>query len=139
MWQEGRQKISSARTPWQQALDYPGAFQAGYMRFFFDALDWQKLEPNDQVVKKGPNTNGKEIRAAVAGDGTFLVAYSPYGMDFSLDLSELKINELRAQWYNPRNNSYIQLGNVLKEAETAFDPPADPARGNDWVLLITDK
>ena len=136
MWQEGREPISVARTPWSQALDYPGAFQAGYMRSFFEKIDWQKLEPAFQLVKKGPNTNGMDVLCSAAGDGSLLVAYSPYGTDFTLDISGMTSRKLTARWFNPGNNSYIELGEIAKGDNVAFDPPADPERGNDWVLLI---
>jgi hypothetical protein len=139
MWQPGREKISMARTPWQQALNYPGAFQAGYMKSFFEKIEWQKLEPKNEIVKSGPNTNGKDVLAAVADDGSFLVAYSPWGMNFKLDLTILRSKELKASWFNPRNNAYIKLGNVTSGGEFMFDPPADPMRGNDWILLVNEK
>lgn len=37
MLQKGYDPVSSARTPWNQALDYPGAFQAGYMKRLFES------------------------------------------------------------------------------------------------------
>jgi hypothetical protein len=137
MWQPGRDPISAARTPWIESIDYPGAFQAGYMKSFFKSLDWQKLVPKPEIVKSGPDTNGKEILASTAHDGSFLVAYSPYGAIFSLDLSSLAEENLRAQWFNPRLNNYIPLGNIEKSEGVVFDPPSDSKRGNDWVLLIT--
>lgn len=139
MWQPGRAPISAARTPWREAVDYPGAFQAGYMRTFFEKINWQKMEPDADVIKSGPNTNGKEILAAVAKDGSFVIAYSPYGMNFNLDLSLLKSVRLQAQWFNPRNNTYIDLKDIEREANVSFDPPSDPERGNDWVLIVRSK
>lgn len=139
MWQPGRAPISAARTPWREAVDYPGAFQAGYMRTFFEKIEWQKMEPSPDVVKGGPNTNGREILAAVAKDGSFVIAYSPYGMNFNLDLSLLKSVRLQAQWFNPRNNTYIDVKDIEREANVSFDPPADPERGNDWVLIVESR
>ncbi|MCG8309571.1 MAG: glycoside hydrolase family 140 protein [Cytophagales bacterium] len=139
MWLTGRNSVLAARTLWKASVDYPGAFQAGYMRSFFEALDWQKLVPKPDLVKNGPNTNGREILAAIASDHTFVVAYSPYGMNFSLDLGMLSADRLVASWYNPRNNNYVNLGELQKGDDISFDPPADPQRGNDWVLLVKCK
>jgi hypothetical protein len=136
MWQPGRKPISAARTPWHESIDYPGAFQAGYMRDFFEQIDWQKMQPDNSIVKSGPNTNGREILASAATDGTFIIAYTPHGMDFSLDLSKLKSEMVSVSWFNPRNNSYITLKDIDKGENVNFDPPADPARGNDWLLLV---
>lgn len=139
MWQPGRQPISVARTPWQESLDYPGAFQAGYMRHFFERIAWQKLEPQPGLVKKGPNVNGMDILAAMASDGSFLIAYSPYGAEMTLDLKMLRSELLKARWYNPRNDTYILINEIVKSEAVVFNPPADPGRGNDWVLLVESK
>lgn len=136
MWQPGRQPISVARTPWYESINYPGAYQAGYMRDFFENIPWQKLVPQTKLVKSGPNTNGKEVLAAATQEGTYVVTYSPYGMNFSLDLNNMKAQELRVRWFNPRNNSYIDLKKITRSAAVTFDPPGDPGRGNDWVLLV---
>lgn len=139
MWIPGRDPISSARTTWKESIDYPGAFQAGYMKAFFEQIQWQTLVSRVDLIKSGPNTNGREILAAASADTTMIVAYSPYGMEFTLDLSVLPSQSIRAQWFNPRNNSYISIAMALKAEEVVFDPPADPDRGNDWVLLIQSK
>ncbi len=136
MWLPGRDPVSSARTPWKEAIDYPGAFQAGYMKSFFEQINWQSMKPKFDLVKSGPNTNGREILAAAATDSTFIIAYSPYGINFNLDLSSLNSENISASWFNPRNNSFIQIGEVKQEDNVLFDPPADPKMGNDWVLIV---
>ena len=109
------------------------------MRDFFEKIAWQKMEPKTGIVKQAPNTNGMEVLAGMAVDGTFVVAYTPNGSNFTLDLSDLQSNKLKARWFNPRNNSYIILKDIDRSNEVNFDPPADPARGNDWVLLLQNK
>ncbi len=136
MWQPGRQPISVARTPWYESINYQGAYQAGYMKAFFESIPWQKMAPDSEIVKSGPNTSGKEVLAASAQDGTCVVVYSPYGMNFSLDLSKIQSDGLLVRWFNPRNNSFIDMKKIVKADAITFDPPGDPGRGNDWVLLV---
>jgi len=135
IWQPGREPISSARTPWRQAIDYPGAFQMGYLRQLFESRAWQKLEPAQQIIKDAPNTGGQDIRAAV---GSFLMVYIPYGTTIKLSLEKISGNQIRVWWFNPRNNTCIRVGQMDKPGEFEFDPPADAKRGNDWVLVVDD-
>lgn len=136
MWLPGRTPVSQARTPWTQALDYPGAFQAGYMKRLFESLEWQKLMPAQDLVKNSPKEAGMEILAAKANDGSFLLAYTPYGSGFSLDLSPLRGNNISLTWFNPRIGERIHAGTMKKKGLMEFDPPGDEKRGNDWVLLL---
>ena len=137
MWQPGRSPISSARTPWWQALTYPGAYQAGYMRQFFESRAWWKISFANHLLKKGPNTTGKEVVVGRANDGSFIMAYAPHGSTFSLDL-DIDASNLKAWWYHGRTGTCVDGGSIDKEAEVSFDPPGDEARGNDWVLLVEE-
>jgi hypothetical protein len=135
MWQPGRTPISQARTPWRQSLDQPGAFQAGYMQHFFENIEWQDLQPQQDKLVDGPNAAGKDVLVAAAPDATLLVAYTPYGSNFTLNLSGFG-SKTNASWFNPRNNTYLPLGPIPSGDKHTFDPPADEMRGNDWVLLL---
>ncbi|MEO0472605.1 MAG: DUF4038 domain-containing protein, partial [Bacteroidota bacterium] len=110
MWQDGRDAISQARTPWQQALDYPGAFQAGFMQRLFASRPWQSLMPNQPMLRSGPNTNGRDVRAASASDGSFALVYMPYGDNIQVDLSPIRGEKVLAWWYNPRMGTSIRIG-----------------------------
>src|SRR5690606_7805539 len=136
MWLPQREPISKARTPWTQALDYPGAFQAGYMKSFFESLDWQKIVPKQNIIINEPNGSGKELTAAVASDRSFLLAYTPYGSNFTLDLKELSGKEITISWFNPRIGETVTAGSKEKTDSMDFDPPSDEKRGNDWVLVV---
>jgi len=139
MWQPGRDPISVARTPWYQALDYPGAFQAGYMRNFFSSRPWQKLLPANEILSDAPNIGAKTTKAALASDGSFLLVYTPFGSNFIVDLSKMDAANLQCWWYNPRNHSSIYIKDMQNPKKVqAFDPPVDEEAGNDWVLVVDD-
>lgn len=138
MWLPGRNPISQARTPWTQALDYPGAFQAGYMRLAFESRPWQLLIHSKQVLANAPNVSGKMCRAAIAADGSFLMVYTPFGSNFSVDTEKLTGAEYGGWWFNPRQGTSVSLGKIDKAKILSFDPPADEGRGNDWLLILDD-
>jgi hypothetical protein len=126
------------RTPWPQALDYPGAFQAGYMKRLLESRRWELLQPAQKLLLDGPSTDGMEVRVAAAGDGSCLMAYAPYGSTFTLSLKELAGEGLQGWWVNPRDCTSIDIGRVEKADRVVFDPPADERRGNDWLLVVED-
>lgn len=134
MWQPGRHPISAARTPWQEAIHYEGAHQAGYMRRAFESVDWRKLEPAQHRLAQGPSDPAAAIRVAAARDGSLILAYAAYGSSLALRLGEQP--GARAKWFNPRNGSAIPLAATLGNGETTFDPPGDESRGNDWLLIV---
>lgn len=136
MWTSERDPISAARTPWQQSLDHPGAFQAGYMRNVFESRPWQLLEPANTLVTRGPNIDGREVMAAIAEDGSFLLVYTPFGSNFSIDLEKIKGDRVRVWWFNPRIGTSILVGTFDKEEHYHANPPSDEKRGNDWVLVV---
>lgn len=136
MWLPERTAISSARTPWTQSLDYPGAFQAGFMRAFLETLAWQKLVPRQDLVQNAPDDPAMTVLAAKAADDSFMLAYTPYGSNFTLRVDELKGKQVDISWFNPRIGQSIIVGQLDKNELMHFDPPADEKRGNDWVLVI---
>jgi len=133
-----RDPVTWARTPWKQAVDYPGAFQAGYMRRLFESRPWQRLQPAQGMLRDGPNTGGKAIRLARADDESVVLAYTPYGSSFTVSLEDLPAPTLRVWWFNPRDGTTIDLGTMAKSATPTFDPPADERRDNDWILVLDD-
>ncbi|SMO52163.1 glycoside hydrolase family 140 protein [Fodinibius sediminis] len=139
MWEAGRKPISSARTPWQQAMDYPGAFQMGYMRSLFTSRPYTKLEPYQELVASDPLDSNAPARAAKARDNSFALIYIPHGQSITVQLSIFDDVTVDAWWYNPRMGESIHLKALEAGATHSFDPPADPRRGNDWILVLDRK
>ena len=44
-----------------------------------------------------------------------------------------------AWWFDPRSGGATQIGEFPTSGMREFDPPGDPQRGNDWVLVLDDK
>jgi hypothetical protein len=134
MWEPGRPPVIHVRTPWPEALHYPGAYQAGYMRAGFEALDWWTLEPAQALLADGPREAPRAVRVAASPDRRLVVAYAPMGTTFSLRVDG---GPGRAVWFNPRDGTRIPLTPREPTGGTVvFDPPADESRGNDWLLVL---
>jgi hypothetical protein len=136
MWKEGEKIILGANIPWYEAINHPGSYEMMHMRRFFESHSWQKLRPAQELIIDGPKTGPAKIRAAIASDGTFLVAYSPMGEPFSINLDSLKSNHITAKWFDPRYGtvSTFQKADVL--SVKTFTPP-NSGSGNDWVLVVS--
>ena len=135
MWQPGRAPISWARTRWREALAYPGAAQVGYLRRFWEARPWTRLQPDTSLLA-APNPPGAaHILAARDREGTYLIAYSPQGAPFALPAGVLGTGQLRAWWLNPRDGQAWEAGTFDGAAPLRLEPPA-PGPGSDWGLLV---
>ena len=135
MWTPGREPLFSAATPWYEALNHPGAFQMGLIRRLFESRPYQRLQPNQSVIKDGPSTGGGKIRAAVADDGSFAFIYSPRGDQFTVDksfMSGVRTNEI---WFDPRYGYSYYIHSPDTKGIQSFTPPS-AGRGNDWVLIL---
>lgn len=145
MWQPDRKPISAARTPWREALRHPGSGQMGLMRRLFESRPWQTLVP-DQSLFVGENPGGADhCRAARAADGAFALIYAPTGKTMRIRVEKLQAEQVVPWWFNPRDGKFealatITVGKVEGGAEQGagveFDPPGEPGRGNDWVLVL---
>ena len=139
VWQmldNGRTPVTHARTPWYEAIDFPGAYEMGIMKRFFESLPWDQLKPMGVVRDDGDGQRGSEVLAAKTDDDSLVIAYSPYGRNFGMNLPELEGQKMHQRWFNPRLGNYLDVRSITFEKRMTFDPPADIERGNDWVLVL---
>ncbi|MBG9376233.1 glycoside hydrolase family 140 protein [Panacibacter sp. DH6] len=137
MYTEERVPVNNARTHWQTAMDYRGAFCVGYMRRMFEKRNWQKLVM-DQSVITDENPEGVEYKvAAVSADKDFMFVYIPYGIKTTVDMSRIAAGTIRGWWFNPRDGRAIKLGEFGNTGKKTFTPTS-VGRGSDWVLVLDD-
>ncbi len=137
MWAPGREPVIGANVPWRAALDHPGAFQMGHLRWLFETRPFHRLEPDGQLVVDGPNRGGAKIRAARARDGSFAIVYSPRGEAFSVDRSRLSAKRVREVWFDPRYGVAYAVHTAAANAIQTYTPPTS-GRGQDWILILED-
>ncbi|UCE06825.1 MAG: glycoside hydrolase family 140 protein [bacterium] len=137
MWEPKKEPILSAAVPWYDALDHPGAFQMGLVRKLFESRPFQKLVPNQSIIKNGPLTGGAKIRAAVANDGSFAFVYSPRGEKFTIDKGMINATRTNEIWFDPRYGIAYNVHSPNTKGMQTFTPPTS-GRGNDWILIVED-
>ncbi len=134
MWSPQQHPILGADVPWNEAIYYPGSYQAGYMKKFFESLDWKDLRPARELLLDPATTVEKHIGIAATEDHSLIVAYIPHGQDFKIESTALKsINA--ARWFNPRDGHSIPF---THSQDGRFNPPGDEAPANDWLLVLSN-
>ncbi|CAN5545111.1 glycoside hydrolase family 140 protein [soil metagenome] len=138
MWQPERTPISFARTPWKDAMDQPGAYQVGYLRNLLESRPFGKLVPEQSIIMGHPGSEMEHARAALAEDGSFSIIYLPTGKSVNLKMSKIGKSKVKAWWFDPRTGTAEIIGEYVNLGVREFDPPGEPGRDNDWVLILED-
>ncbi|NJN82357.1 MAG: DUF4038 domain-containing protein [Caldilineaceae bacterium] len=110
---------------WRESLHAEGAEQIRHLRTLFDALNWPKLRPaQDLLVEQPGDANPNHfIAAAREEEGGPVVVYTPAG-----DPIRLSISLVNARWFDPRTGVWQAAG---AGAGAEFAPPDN----GDWLLL----
>jgi hypothetical protein len=136
-WRLGRKAISSARTPWQKAIDQPGAFQMGYLRRLFESRPWQKLVPDQSLIVGDSGSGADHVRTARADDGSYAFVYTPTGKPVTVRLDKISGERVNVFLFDPRAGVSVGMGEVTNKGTRQFET-FSRGRGNDWVLILDD-
>jgi hypothetical protein len=122
---------------WRKALAYEGSRQVGYMCRLFELRPWYKLVPDQSVMASAPAEAEDHIQAARADDNSFIIVYLPRGRPVSIQMDKIAANKVKARWYDPRQGSWREIGEIANTGTREFAPPSQGPR-NDWVLVLDD-
>ncbi|MGA7125009.1 MAG: DUF4038 domain-containing protein [Chthoniobacterales bacterium] len=146
---------------WQTNLNSPGAIQSGYLRAFFEGLDWKELRPDysHKFCTAGYGTEFTNLArtttqngsgqsyisvdgyapAMITGDGTLGIVYVQNTTTLTIDMSKMS-GRVTAEWYDPTSNSYLPIGEYDHSGTLQFISPATNNDGDqDFVLLLTTR
>jgi hypothetical protein len=89
------------------------------------------------------------ITAMRSSDRRAALVYAANGRSFTIDATQLAAVPTAAYWYSPRTGHYFDpdtrreypdpigiVSNTSNPPIISFDPPGEPGRGNDWILII---
>jgi Protein of unknown function (DUF4038)/Putative collagen-binding domain of a collagenase len=122
---------------WYDAIHDPGAGQMQYLKKLMLSRPYFERVAAQEVIA-GENGVRYE-RIAVTRGKRYLFAYAYTGREINVKMGALSGARVRAWWYNPRNGSADEIGFFANEGDRRFDPPGEPADGNDWVLVLDDE
>jgi hypothetical protein len=125
------------REYWEEALNAQGATEMIYIKNLILSRPYFERVPAQEIIA-GEQGEKYDYIAATRGKN-FAFVYTFNGRDFSINCGELKWNEYRASWYNPRNGKLTLSETFESDGIKTFDPPGEKANGNDWVLILDNK
>ncbi len=135
MWRPGRDPISSARTPWREALKLPASSQMRHLRNLVESRPYLERIPDQSLVVGDPGRGGDHVQATRGSDGSYAFLYLPSGKPVTVDLAKLSGDRLTARWYDPRTGEASPAMIFPRQGTQRFEPPAG---GQDWVLVLDD-
>jgi hypothetical protein len=121
--------IAYADTPWQEALQFSGAWQMRHLKTLLTSRPFITGKPAQSRLISG----GERVRVTT-GDG-YLLAYAPEGETVTLDLDGLGFDGARIGWFDPRTGLTLPAGEAAVRGKARFAPPTS-GRHNDWVLCL---
>ena len=122
-----------AKDPWFRAINDPGAGQIGYLKKLMLSRPYFERVPDQSLIAG----QGQQYDYCVATRGeNYALIYTYTGRKLTIDPASLHAQQLEASWYNPRDGSRTDIGLFPGKGPLVFDPPGDPAPGNDWVLVL---
>jgi hypothetical protein len=119
---------------WNQALDAPGASQLIYLKELMLSRPYTDRVPAQELLA-GDYGSGYDHIAVTRGDG-FVFAYTCNGSVININTGRLGWSEFKASWLNPLDGTITPIGTFCAGGHARFDPPGDPAPGNDFVLIL---
>ena len=122
---------------WRTAMAYEGSTQVGLMRQLFELRPWHQMVPDQSIVAAGQGDGQHRVQAARAADGSFVMAYLPFGRPVGIHMDKITGPKVKARWYDPRNGKWREIGEYANTGVREF---AAPSRGDrdDWVLVLDD-
>lgn len=137
-WQEGREPISAARTPWQKAMDLPGAFDMAHVRNLMESRPMLLRVPDQSIVVSDHGEGRGYVAATRAADGSYAFVYVPDGRPVVVRMDAISGRCARAYWYDPREGASHEIGSFPTWGTREFAAPS-AGEGCDWVLVLDDE
>ncbi|EPR71813.1 apiosidase-like domain-containing protein [Cyclobacterium qasimii] len=120
---------------WQQALDFPGAFQfAQLAKNFLVSHQWAEWVP-DQSILQGTASEGESLRAAVKlGNSEMLLVYFSNNSNGTVKNTLTKPAE--AKWFDPSEGRETKADAFEPDEQREIKPPSG---WEDAILVLTAK
>ncbi len=124
---------------WKEALVAPGRQAMRHLRRLLTS--YPSRVPAQEVIASSSGhahlstDMNRRVSAARADDRSSLLVYTPQGVDFLLHPGVLAASQVQAQWFNPRDGSFVAAGSYDGREPLGFFAP-EMGEDSDWVLVL---
>jgi len=130
--------VNYADRGWVNALDRPGAFQAGYLRKLIESRNPAGRVPDLSIVAASQGTAPfSHIESFHGADNSYAMAYVPERKKISVDLTFMSASSIVAWNFDPVRGTASKIGVFPRKDQMEFSPETKGA-SSDWVLVIDD-
>ncbi|MDQ3845478.1 MAG: glycoside hydrolase family 140 protein, partial [Bacteroidota bacterium] len=136
-WSPREEKINHADRYWTEAIDRPGAYQVGYLRYLIESRPYITRIPDQSLIAGGQGEKGDYITAFRDSANSYAMVYLPRGKNIPVNTSFIKNSKIMIWWFNPRSGEARKIGIKDKIPVMSFTPPSLGLE-NDWVLILDD-
>ncbi len=117
-------------------MNAPGASEMIHLKNLMLSQSFFERVPDQSLIV----TNGKKYDFLAATRGKkYALIYNYNGRNMEINAGKIEGKNISAQWFNPRNGSYTNIGTFKNSGIITFDPPGEMQDGNDWVLVLESK
>jgi hypothetical protein len=129
-------------TPWQDALDLPGAMKMAHLKALMLSRPFLSRIPDQNLVVDGQGDGLARVQATRDGtpgqnNATYAMVYFPEHRQATIRTETLAASRLRGWWFNPREGKVTPLDTMTNKNRMPFTPPTN-VPGQDWVLVLDD-
>lgn len=136
----GDRKINYADRYWTEALDRPGAFQAGYLKKLILSRPSLTRVPDQSMITDGQGKDHAHyITAFRDAEGTYAMIYMPVGQKIRIKTASIHAKKIKAWWVNPKTGKVAKSFSFkAKQQDDRWFTSPETGPGNDWVLVLDD-
>ncbi len=117
---------------WEKVLQWESASQMQYLHDFLAAIEWWRLEPAPELIRRQPEDGTRRMALARSPGCDYAVAYLPDNEAIEVDLSTFSV-PLTTRWFDPvRGHFDPTCGSVATPGVHRLAPPAP----GEWVLAL---
>lgn len=134
MWDKGRPALFRPPMTWREALQLPGAAQMQHAKNLLLAMPtYFERIPDQKLIVGDAGERDAHMQATRDAEGRWALVYMPGGATVTLDGSRLKMDKMRARWFDPAQGRFGECFEIPESTRPTFTAPDDTI---DKVLVL---